>query len=67
MDHIGVNFYNLELDSDFLGMTTKTQIIKEKVHILDFITTFALKDIIKKIFKKATQRMVENFCKSYMC
>lgn len=46
-------------------MTTRTQTIQEKVHILDFIKTFALKDFIKKT-KKQHREWWKTFA-NYIC
>lgn len=57
--NIGVNIYNLELDSGFLGMKTKTQTIKEKIYI-GLQNFCVLKDAIKKVKE---HRMIQNFWK----
>lgn len=51
-ENTGVNLSDLGLDRDFLDMTPKPQVIKEKSDTLDFvnITNFCIsKDTIKKV------------------
>ena len=56
-ENIEVNLHDLGLGNDFLDMTPKIQVLKEKINKLDFIKFLnicASKDTIKKVERQPT-------------
>ena len=66
-EYIEVNLHDLGLGNDFLNMTPKIQVLKERMNKLDFIKVLnicASKDTIKKVERQPTN-WEKIFCKSY--
>ena len=66
-ENIEVNLHDLGIGNDFLDMTPKIQVLKERINTLDFIKFLnicASKDTIKKVERQPTN-WEKIFCKSY--